>query len=65
MAPGLSDPTSLPARYPRMDTPPLKPPSEMTDDEIRREWHCIDCETEDEARTEALARELERRNIDV
>jgi len=45
-----------------MDKP--KPPSEMTDDELRREWECIDCENEDEARTNALAAELEKRQID-
>jgi hypothetical protein len=45
-----------------MDT--LKPPAEMTDKELLREWECIDCESEDTARTDELARELERRQID-
>jgi hypothetical protein len=46
-----------------MDTP--KPPSEMTDDELRREWNCIDCDSEDEARTDELAAELEKRGLDI
>lgn len=46
-----------------MDTP--KPPSEMTDDEIRREWECIEeCDFSSE-RTDALAAEMETRQIDV
>ena len=45
-----------------MDT--LKHPSEMTDTELLREWECIDCDNEDEARTQALAAEMERRQID-
>jgi hypothetical protein len=49
-----------------MDTPPLKPPSEMTDKELLREWECIDCSSEEEdERTTALAAELERRQLDV
>jgi hypothetical protein len=45
-----------------MDTP--KPPSEMTDQELLREWECIDCDAEDQTRTDALAAELEKREID-
>jgi hypothetical protein len=53
-------------RFSSMDTPPLKPPSEMTDKELLREWECIDCSSEEEdERTTALAAELERRQLDV
>jgi hypothetical protein len=49
-----------------MDTPPLKPPSEMTDKELLREWECLDCDVEEEdERTKALAAELDKRQIDV
>jgi hypothetical protein len=48
-----------------MDTPKPKPPIEMKDEELLQEWHCIDCDSEDEARTDALAAELERRGLDI
>ena len=41
-----------------------KPPAEMTDQEILREWECIDCDSEDTARSDLLAAELEKRQID-
>jgi len=50
------------ARYAEMEKP--RPPAELTDQELLREWECIDCETEDTARTDALAAELERRQLD-
>jgi hypothetical protein len=40
-----------------------KPPPEMTDQELIREWECIECEV-DTPRTDALAAELEKREID-
>ena len=43
---------------------PLKDPAQMSDDELRREWHCIDCDTENLVRTEELAREMEKRHLD-
>jgi hypothetical protein len=46
-----------------MDT--LKPPAEMTDQELLREWECIDCDTENKVRTEELVAELEKRQIDI
>lgn len=45
-----------------MDT--LPDPATMTDQAILREWECIDCDSEDKARTDALAAELEKRNVD-
>jgi hypothetical protein len=48
-----------------MDTPVLKPPSEMTDKELLREWECIDCCAEEDERTAALAAELDKREIEV
>lgn len=46
-----------------MDKP--KPPAEMTDAELVQEWNCIeDCDLTDQ-RTDALAAELEKRQIDI
>jgi hypothetical protein len=44
-----------------MDQP--KPPAEMTDQGLRREWECLDCEVDTE-RTDELAAEMSRRQID-
>ena len=47
-----------------MDAPP--DPATMTDQQLLREWECIDCETaEDVDRSGALAAELEKRGLDV
>jgi hypothetical protein len=46
-----------------MDTLPT--PADMTDIELVQEWNCIDCDSEDTARTDALAAELEKRNLDI
>ncbi|WP_157134788.1 hypothetical protein [Sphingomonas sp. PAMC 26605] len=42
-----------------------KDPATMTDQELVAEWNCIDCDSEDTVRTDALAAELEKRNIDI
>ena len=42
----------------------LKPPAEMTDQELVREWECIEDCDQSAPRTDALAAELERRNVD-
>ncbi len=42
----------------------LPDPATMTDVELVQEWNCIDCDNEDKARTDALAAELEKRNLD-
>lgn len=47
---------------PRMVHPKL--PIEMTDLELIQEWNCIDCDVNDDVRTEALAGEMGRREID-
>jgi hypothetical protein len=39
-------------------------PATMTDVDLLREWECINCDAEDTARTDALAAELEKRQID-
>ena len=46
----------------RMDT--LPDPATMDDKALLREWECVDCDAEDDARTVALAAELQKRNLD-
>jgi hypothetical protein len=46
-----------------MDTLPA--PADMTDLELVREWECLDCDAEDQTRTDALAAELRKREIEV
>jgi len=41
-----------------------KNPADMTDQELIAEWNCIDCDSEDTARTDALTAELQKRNLD-
>lgn len=42
----------------------MKDPADMTDGELVAEWECIDCDSEDTARSNALASEMERRNLE-
>lgn len=46
-----------------MDESKPKPVFEMSDQELRREWECLECEVDTE-RTDELATEMLRRNID-
>jgi hypothetical protein len=46
-----------------MDQP--KSPSEMTDLELKREWECIEECDFSAPRTDALAAELEKRQVDI
>jgi hypothetical protein len=52
-----------------MDTPEPKPQpkpaSEMTDRELVREWRCVERGTDSGARNYELAREMDKRGIDV
>lgn len=42
-----------------------KDPASMTDQELIGEWNCIDCDSEDTSRTDALADEIQKRNLDI
>lgn len=42
-----------------------KNPADMSDHELIAEWECIDCDSEDTARTEALAAEMQKRDVDL
>lgn len=42
----------------------LKNPADMSDHELVAEWECIDCDSENTARTEALAAEMKKREVD-
>lgn len=42
----------------------LKNPGDMSDEELIAEWECIDCDSENAARTEALAAEMKKRDVD-
>ena len=49
-----------------MDTQPLPPPTEMTDDELINEWNCTTCDTAiEDARTVGLMAEMTKRDIDI
>jgi len=39
-------------------------PADMSDHELVAEWECIDSNREDTARTEALAAEMKKREVD-
>lgn len=42
----------------------LKNVADMSDHELVAEWECIDCDSENTVRTEALAAEMKRRDVD-
>ncbi|WP_298689101.1 hypothetical protein [uncultured Sphingomonas sp.] len=42
----------------------LPDPSTMTDQELVREWECVEDCDQSAPRTDALAAELEKRNVD-
>ena len=42
----------------------LKAPMEMSDQELIAEWECIDCASEDTSRSDALAAEMQKRELD-
>ena len=46
-----------------MTTEP-KAPTEMSDHDLIAEWECIDCDSADTARSDALAADMQKRNLD-
>ena len=42
----------------------LIPTEALTDLSLLREWECVDCDSEDTERSDALAAELKKRNLD-
>lgn len=38
--------------------------ADMSDHELIAEWECIECDSENTARSEALAFEMKKRNVD-
>lgn len=42
----------------------LKDPAGMSDHELVAEWECIDCDSENTTRSEALAAEMKKREVD-
>lgn len=41
-----------------------KDPASMSDSELIAEWNCIEFDSEDTARTEELAAEMQKRSLD-
>ena len=41
-----------------------KAPTVMSDQELIAEWECIDCDSEDTSRSDALAAEMQKRELD-